>query len=164
MSLLLRRAANQNVVIPPPVQGGGFGDGRIGYAVKPTKVYRPFDRDIEAIQAVLEKTVPKPEIAEKPKRKREIVRQVVAEAARIIEGEGLIANQAVKQEAKAAAFEFVLPVFQAPEPDMTALRLAIEMMLQQAADEAYRQQVLEYEAMVAFESDEDDTLCLLLAA
>lgn len=163
MSLLLRRAANQNTAVEPPVQGSG-GDGRIGFAVRPTKVYRPFDRDIEAIQSVLESVVESPKQQAKPKRKREIVRAIVAEASRIIEGEGLIANAPVRQEIKQATFDLVFPAFEAKAIDADGMRMLIEQMLNRAAEAAYEQQLLVYEQAMAFEADEEEALWLLLAA
>jgi len=165
MSLLLRRAANQNVEVLPLPQGHG-GDGRIGYSVRPTKVYRPFDRDIEAIQEVLERAAHKPTetVQAKPKRKREIVRAIVAETVKAIEGDGLIASAPVRQEIKQAAFELLFPAIPLPVNDDSQLRAAIEAMLQRAAEAAYQQQIYEYEQMLAFEADEEDAICLLLAS
>ncbi len=149
--------------IEPPSAGGGS----FGYSRKPTKVYRPFDRDIEAIQAVLDNASPKrieEPVKAKPRRKRELIRKVTQEAVRILEGEGLIANAPVRQELSQAAYEVVRPVFETRPVDSGIMAALIETMLQRAADESFRQQMLEYEAIMAFEADEEDVICLLLAA
>lgn len=154
-------------VSSPPIEetvpAGGGGIGQIGYSIKPTKVYRPFDRDIEAIQDVLERAERKP-VEAKPKRKREIIRAVVNKAVDVLEAEGLPTPAIVRQELKQAAFELIFPRLEIPDRDDSAFRAAIQAMLEQAAEAAYQQQLFEYEQLMAFEADEDEALCLLLAS